>query len=217
MRLDGGEHGTKVRLGPFAPTRPPGIHPLAVQLEVPACPSLDSAAEQPNEVGAGTALRLDISKSDFQNSPSGASTDEGGKRGYRTGSTANSVSSSTSASITTLVPSTFTALTRSPCATFGETKTPTSEQGSPPPGSTRGLRISSRPRSSPSHCRARSLIELRKPCPNKLRNAPTGQAGLGRAKARSISPARPVRFQPSCLRRCSCGRPDHHRSVGEQG
>ena len=65
MRLDGREHGTKVRLGPFAPARPPGIHLLAVQLEVPACPSLDGAAEQPNEVGAGAALRLDVAKSDF--------------------------------------------------------------------------------------------------------------------------------------------------------
>ena len=82
-----------------------------------------------------------------QKAPRGASPPIEG--GYRTGSMANSVLASGSASIFTRSPMTFTARTRSPRETRGVTQTLTVAQGSSPFGPTNLLRIPSMLTSSP--------------------------------------------------------------------
>ena len=136
-----------------------------------------------------------------QKAPSGASAYREG--GYRTGSMANSVSSSGSASISTHDPRTLTALTRSPCATRGETKTLTSAQGSCPLGPTNLLRIPSMLTSSPSHCAASFAMTPCKPLPSKLRNAPTAPCGSrprqGSKYFSNVSNPDPLQLSPTWL------------------
>ena len=207
MRPYGGKHRTEVGMRPPAPSRPPGSHPFAIQLEELNGPSLDGSASSRMSSSlerlCGSTSRSLIS----QNGPSGSSAVC--ERGYEVGSVANSVSLSASASISTQESRRFTALRRSPRATCGEIQTLTSAEEANSSEPTNSLHIPSTLTSSGSHCRTSFAMTPCRPLPSKLRNGPHGLGeGGGPAKARSISqelPERWIRLHSGRFRHCSFG------------